>query len=612
MIWMKPAANFDPKPFLESLTTRPGVYQMLNTEGKVIYVGKARNLRKRVSSYFNKDHKESPKTRVMVKLIADIQVITTHTENEALILENNLIKELRPKYNIWFRDDKSYPYIYLSSEHKYPRLTYYRGARRGKGQYFGPYPGAISAKKTINLIQKLFQLRSCKDSFFKNRSRPCLQYQIKRCSAPCVDYISTQDYQRDVQHAVMFMQGKNEAVIDALTVPMQEASERQDYERAAQYRDQIINLRKVQEHQYISKEQGDFDIIACQQNAGTCALVVIFIRGGLNLGNKVWYQKQDEHTSAEIIEAFISQYYLDESIPRDIPNEIICGEKLSDSKLIENVLMEKRGKKVQIKFTPKGERARWLKMANDNASISLQQKISLQSSKQDQLAKLQDLLHMEDTPARIECFDISHTQGEATVASCVVFDEGNMVSAQYRRFNITGIKPGDDYAAMSQALQRRYTRVQKEEGKLPDIILIDGGKGQVSTARAVMEELQLAEIPLVGVAKGPARRPGQETLVLDNENKMINLGPDSPVLHLIQNIRDEAHRFAITGHRQRRKKARNYSTLEDIEGIGTMRRQNLIRHFGGIQGVIRAGVDDLARVPGINRNLAQKIYDNFH
>lgn len=609
---MNPATQFDSKAFLKTLTTRPGIYQMINAEGKVIYVGKARNLRKRVSSYFTKDHHDSPKTRLMVQSISTINVTVTHTENEALILENNLIKELHPKYNIWFRDDKSYPYIYLSSEQTFPRLSYYRGARRGKGQYFGPFPSAGAAKNTVKLVQKLFQLRSCKDSFFRNRSRPCLQYQIKRCTAPCVDLISEEDYQRDVNHAVMFLQGKNEAVIEALTQPMQQASAKLDYERAAQYRDQIINLRKVQEHQYISKERGNFDIIACAQTADISVLVILFIRSGLNLGSKIWFPKQPGCETQEIIDAFISQFYLDESMPRDIPDEIITVEKPADSELLESVLSEKRDKKVLIKINPRGDRARWLQMANDNAAIALQHHLSMQESQTQRLIKLQELLHMDELPERIECFDISHTMGQATVASCVVFDEGNMVSSQYRRFNINEITPGDDYAAMAQALQRRYTRVQKEEGKLPDLVLIDGGKGQVSAARKIMEELQLTDIQLVGVAKGPARKPGMETLILDNEKKSIRLDADSAVLHLIQNIRDEAHRFAITGHRQRRKKAGNHSTLEDIDGIGTMRRQTLIRHFGGMQGVASAGVEDLARVPGISKNLAQKIYDNFH
>ena len=605
--------GFNPKFFLKTLTTRPGVYRMFNSKGQVIYVGKARNLKKRVASYFTAGRQDSPKTQAMTRAIADIQVTVTHTENEALLLENNLIKELRPRYNVWFRDDKSYPYIYLSSDQAYPRMSYYRGARRGKGRYFGPYPSAGAAKKTLNLIQKLFQLRSCKDSFFSNRSRPCLQYQIKRCTAPCVDLISAEDYRLDMQHAVMFLEGRNEDVIKALLEPMHQAATHLDYERAAQYRDQISNLRKVQEHQYVSGKQGDYDIIACSVRDGISCVLVLFIRGGLILGSKAWFPKHTTGASeADIISAFIPQFYLDEKLQRTIPGEILLSHAPADPDLLENVLTRRAGKKTIIKYRLRAEQAKWLQMARDNAVETLKQQMATSLNQQQRHTALQQLLKLEDPLERIECFDISHTQGEATVAACVVFGPDGAVNSDYRRFNIEGIRGGDDYAAMEQALLRRYTRVKREDGKLPDLVLIDGGKGQVTSAKKIMEELQLTEIILVGIAKGPARKAGQETLVLARENKSLYLPGHSPALHLIQTIRDEAHRFAITGHRQRRKKARSRSSLEEIEGVGSKRRQSLIRHFGGIQGITSAGVDDLAMVPGINKNLAQKIYDTFH
>ena len=610
---MDNSSNFNPKSYLKTLTSRPGVYRMLDMDGKVIYVGKARNLKKRVASYFSRSNQQSPKTRVMVQAIANIEITVTHTENEALILENNLIKELRPRYNVWFRDDKSYPYIYLSSDQKFPRLSYYRGARKGKGQYFGPYPGAGAAKKTMHLIQKLFQIRSCKDSFFSNRRRPCLQYQIKRCTAPCVDLISADEYQQDVKHAVMFLEGNNEEVIKALLEPMQRAADALDYERAAQYRDQISNLRKVQEHQYISTEGGDFDIIACCSANGMSCVQVIFIRGGLNLGSKSWFPKHARETSeVDIINAFIPQFYLDQQVKRTIPQEILLSHAPEEIQLLQEVLSAQAGKKITIKYRLRGDRAKWVKMALENAEMNLNQQLATSASQQQRNEELKRVLNIDDSVERIECFDISHTQGEATVASCVVFGSEGAIPSDFRRFNIEDITPGDDYAAMEQVLMRRYTRVKKEDGKLPDLILIDGGKGQIGAAKKVMEELQLNDIILVGVAKGPSRKPGMETLILEKEHKTITLPANSAALHLIQTIRDEAHRFAITGHRQRRKNARNKSSLESIEGVGNKRRQNLIRHFGGIQGIISAGVDDLAMVPGINKNLAQKIYDNFH
>lgn len=610
---MDKSVEFDSKTFLKHQTRKPGVYRMINSRGKVIYVGKAKNLKKRLASYFTASRNQSPKTRVMMQQVRDIEVTVTHTENEALILENNLIKDLRPRYNVWFRDDKSYPYIYLSSQKEFPRLTYYRGSRNKKGRFFGPYPGAGAAKKTINLVEKLFRIRSCTDSFFANRTRPCLQYQIKRCTAPCVGYISAADYRQDVEHAVMFLEGKNEEVIHALTEPMQAAAEQLDFETAARYRDQISNLRKVQEHQYVSSSSGEIDIIACVCRNGVACVHVQFVRGGLNLGSQTFYPSRAKGAGeADIIDAFLPQFYLDSRSGRSLPNTVLLSHAPESIDWLSAVLTEMAGKKVEIKYRLRGERAKWLQMARENAEHVIQHHLASRDSRHHRLSELQHVLKLEDPVERIECFDISHTRGEATVASCVVFGREGPISSDYRRFNIRDITPGDDYAAIQQVIERRYLRVKKEEGKLPDLILIDGGKGQVNTACGVLEELQLTDIALVGVAKGPARKTGQETLVIALENKTVRLSPNSPALHLIQQVRDEAHRFAITGHRQQRKKKRNRSSLEDIEGVGSKRRQNLIRHFGGLQGVASAGLEDLAMVPGINRNLARKIYDTFH
>lgn len=604
--------NFYPKPYLKSLTSKPGVYRMFDEAGTVIYVGKARNLKNRLSSYFVKKH-DSLKTRALVGQIRFIEVTITHTEGEALLLENNLIKELKPRYNIVFRDDKSYPYLYLSSDQDYPRLHFHRGARRGKGRYFGPYPSAGSARAALNLVQKLFQLRQCDESFFRNRSRPCLQFQIKRCTAPCVDYISKQDYAEDMNYALMFLEGKNEQVIDALLKPMQKASDLQDYERAAHYRDQISNLRKVQEQQHITAPKGETDIVACGIYSGMACIQIFYIRGGLNLGNKSFFPRHSKNDeAADIIAAFVSQYYLSGRSDRQIPPKILISHPLEDTETIEEVLSERTGRKVKISQRFKGERSLWMKMAMENAIQALQQRQRQKDNHHDRLEALREALSLEESLERIECFDISHTGGEATVGSCVVFGVEGSMKSDYRRFNIKDIAPGDDYAAMKQVISRRYTRVKKEDGKLPDLILIDGGKGQISSTVEIMEELQLESIKLVGVAKGPERKPGQEVLIISDGTRELRLPANSAALHLIQEIRDEAHRFAITGHRQRRKKARNHSVLEEVEGVGAKRRQQLIRHFGGLQGIARAGVEDLAKVVGINKNLAQKIYDVFH
>jgi excinuclease ABC subunit C len=603
---------FDSAAFLKDLTGKPGVYRMLDESGKVLYVGKARNLKKRVSSYFTLAD-SSPKTRAMVAQIRGIEVTVTHTEKEALILENNQIKGLKPRYNIWFKDDKSYPYIYLSTDHDFPGLSYHRGAKNKKGRYFGPYPSAGAVRNTLNLMKKLFMTRQCNDNFFANRTRPCLEYQIKRCSAPCTAFISQEDYQKDIEHNIMFLEGKNEQVIESLITPMQKAADTQEYELAAHYRDQISNLRKLNENQYITTEKGNIDVIACSYKDGVACVQVFFIRNGLNQGSKTFFPKHPANTEPEsILEAFLSQFYLKDNAVSGMPKEILLSHEPENSKLLQEVISSRAKRQTKVKFNLRGDRAQWVKMALENAELSLTQHLANKESRQQRTEKLKKLLKLEIPIQRMECFDISHTSGEATVASCVVFDAEGPLTTDYRKFNITNITPGDDYAAIEQAITRRYTRVKKEEGKIPDIIFIDGGKGQVAKAKKVLEELQVNEPVLIGVAKGPSRKAGLETLIIERDNEQINLPHDSPALHLIQHIRDESHRFAITGHRQRRKKARNQSPLENIDGVGQKRRQNLLRHFGGLQGITSAGVEDLAKVNGINKNLAQKIYDTFH
>ena len=599
---------FDAQDYLKNLTPRPGVYRMLDGEGVVLYVGKARNLRKRVASYFRRSGLGS-KTRALVAQIAAIEVTVTHTEGEALLLENNLIKTLRPRYNVLLRDDKSYPYIYLSTEQQYPRLAFHRGAKRGKGSYFGPYPGAGAVRESLHLLQKLFRVRQCEDSFFSHRSRPCLQYQIKRCTAPCVGYISPDDYAEDVRNTVLFLEGGDRAVIDGLVARMEKASAALEYEKAAGIRDQIATLRRVQERQYVSNERGDLDILASATNGGNACVQVFFIRKGRNLGNTVFYPRvPGDSGNEEILSAFITQYYLG----RSIPTELLLSHKPEDKDLIQAVLSEQAGHRVKLTTGVRNERARWLKLAINNAEQALAAFMNTRKGYLGRLHELKQTLALDELPERMECFDISHTQGESTVASCVVFGREGPIKSDYRRFNIKDIQPGDDYAAMEQALYRRYTRLVKGEGKLPDLLFIDGGKGQIGAAHRVLEELQVTDVLIIGIAKGPERKPGLETLHVPGLARPVSLAPDSPALHLIQQIRDEAHRFAITGHRQRRARSRKTSPLEQIDGIGPKRRQLLLKQLGGLREVARAGVDDLQAVKGINRTLAQQIYDAFH
>jgi excinuclease ABC subunit C len=598
---------FDAKAFLRTLTTRPGVYRMLGPDGEVLYVGKASNLKNRVSSYF-RGGSQSIKTRSLVSQITGVQVTVTNTEGEALLLENNLIKELKPRYNVLLRDDKSYPYIYLSTEDEYPRLAFHRGARRGKGRYFGPYPNAGAVRESLNLLQKTFRVRQCEDSFFRNRSRPCLQYQIKRCSAPCVRLPSPEEYARDVRHTELFLEGRSSEVIDELVSRMEDAASHMEYEQAARYRDQIATLRRVQERQYVSGEGGDLDIAACVVRGATACVQLFMVRGGRNLGNKTFFPRAPEDATAEdVLGAFVAQFYL----AHETPPEILLNSSLDDAELLEQVLSDRAGHRVALRERVRGERARWLAMAVANADHALDARLSTRAGMFQRIEALQQALDLDEPPQRMECFDISHTRGEATVASCVVFNGEGPLKSDYRRFNIEGIEPGDDYGAMEQALRRRYTRLKQGEGKLPDLLLIDGGKGQVASACRVLEELQVEGVQVVGVAKGPERRPGMETLHVVGDGER-HLAPDSPALHLIQQVRDEAHRFAITGHRQRRSKARNTSPLEAIPGIGPKRRQQLLRQFGGIRELSRAGVEDLAKIRGISRELAQDIYDALH
>ena len=609
---------FDAKAALRNIPNNPGVYRMLDEKGVVIYVGKAKNLKKRVSSYFLKNV-SSPKPRLMVTYIRDIEVTVTHTENEALILENNLIKSLKPRYNVLFRDDKSYPFIYLSSEHDFPRLGVHRGAKKKKGRYFGPYPSAGAVRETLSLLQKLFPVRQCEDSFYQNRSRACLQHQIKRCTAPCVDLISREDYAEDVKHAVMFLQGKSNDVINQLITRMEQASQQLDFEKAAHFRDQISNLQRIQEKQYIDSEGGNQDIIAAAIKNGVACVQLFSIRGGRNLGNKTFFPQNAKNTEpAELLTTFLSQYYLSHEVNgqqdngRDIPADIILSHEIENKELMEHVLKEQGDRVVKLQSKPRGHRARWLEMAIQNVNQALQSRLNSHATVLQRYEALQNALQLDEMPSRMECFDISHTMGEATVASCVVFDEKGPLKADYRRFNIEDITPGDDYAAMKQALMRRYKRLKEGEGKIPDILFIDGGKGQVSQAEDVLEELQINDLQLIGITKGEGRNPDLDTLYLSATKHKIILPADSPALHLVQQIRDEAHRFAISGHRNRRAKKRKTSVLEGIPGLGPKRRQQLLKQFGGLQEVTRAGVEDIARVSGISKQLAKKIYDTFH
>jgi len=600
------AGGFDGKAFVRELTNAPGVYRMYDAADRVLYVGKAASLKKRVASYFTSVER-SPRQRAMLAQVARMETTVTRSEGEALLLENQLIKSLKPRYNVLLRDDKSYPYIYLATRDEVPRIAFHRGAKSMPGRYFGPYPSAHAVRETLGIIHKLFRIRSCEDSVFANRSRPCLQYQIKRCSAPCVGLVDRNDYRDAVHRTELFLDGHNDVLVRELTEAMESASAALEFERAAQLRDEIANLRRMQARQYVDGDAADLDVLACVIDKGLACIVLLAFRNGMNLGTRNFFPKLNgADDPAEVLGAFVTQYYFEQKPPR----EIILSHAIPDRELIEQVLGDQGGGKVQIKSAVRGERARYLELANENARIALVTKIGSSATQRARLADLQQLLELPEPPGRIECFDISHTMGEATVASCVVFDAEGPVRGQYRRFNIEGITGGDDFAAMRQAITRRFVRA-KEDGTMPDLLLIDGGKGQLAQAVAVLEELQVTGVALVGVAKGAARRAGDEDLVLP-DGRVLHPGADSPGLHLIQQVRDEAHRFAITGHRGRRAKAREHSSLEDIPGIGARRRAMLLKHFGGLAALTRAGPEDIARVEGINAALAQRIWRALH
>ncbi|MGZ5030277.1 MAG: excinuclease ABC subunit UvrC [Methylobacter sp.] len=603
-----PENRFDIKTFLKNLTTRPGIYKMLNAQGEIIYIGKAKNLKNRVSSYFRKPS-ASTKQHRMVSKIAAIEVTVTHTEGEALLLECQLIKRHKPQYNICLRDDRSYPYIFLSTGHDFPQITLHRGAKKKKGKYFGPYPGIGAIKETLKLLQRIFLVRQCDDSIYNNRSRPCLQHQIERCSAPCVGLIDKAAYAKDVENTMLFLEGKGGLLIDQLIANMEQASADLEYEQAASFRDQIIKLRSVLEKQFVLGERGDVDIIACATKAGMACVQVFFIRNGQHLGNKVFFPKiTDEHDSAAIVQAFIPQYYMD----KHIPHELIVSHQPEEADLLKEVLAARASHPVAIAHNVRGERLKWLQMACTNAENSLLSKLSDKQGIYARFLSLQEELGCKELPNRLECFDISHTQGDQTVASCVVFDREGPVKSAYRRFNIEGITPGDDYAAIHQAVFRRFKRLKQGEHTAPDILLIDGGKGQVHEAQKALAELDINNVMIVGVSKGPDRKPGMEKLILVDQEQPLDISPGASGLLLIQHIRDEAHRFAITGHRQRRGKAKKQSVLEAIPGLGPKRRQILLKQFGGLQGISQAGVDALCSVDGISRQLAQRIYELFH
>jgi excinuclease ABC subunit C len=600
--------SFDAPAFLKKLTTRPGIYKMLNEKGEIIYIGKAKNLKNRVSSYF-KNNTSSIKQRVMVAKVAAIEVTVTYTEGEALLLECQQIKRHRPRYNICLRDDKSFPYIYLSSEQDFPQITIHRGAKSKKGRYFGPYPSSGAVRESLKLLQRLFPIRQCDDTIYNNRTRPCLQHQIGRCTAPCVGLIDKAHYALDVQSTVMFLEGKGSLLIDQLIIKMEQAAANLDFEKAASFRDQITKLRSVLEKHFVSGEKGDVDIIACVSKGNIACVQVFFIRNGQHLGNKVFFPGiTEEHNPSAIVQAFIPQYYFD----KPVPYELIVSHELEETALLIEVLAGQAKHPVAIASNVRGERLKWLQIAITNAENSLLSKLSDKQGIYARFLSLQEALGCKNIPKRLECFDISHTQGDQTVASCVVFNREGPVKSAYRRFNITGITGGDDYAAIHQAVFRRFKRLKQGEHEAPDILFIDGGKGQVHEAQKALAELDINNVMIVGVSKGPARKAGMEKLILVDQDHPLDVAPSAGGLLLIQNIRDEAHRFAITGHRMRRGKASKESILESITGLGVKRRQVLLKQFGGLQGISSASVDALCSVEGISRQLAQRVYELFH
>lgn len=602
--------GFDSKAFLATLTSRPGVYQMYDADGRILYVGKAKNLKNRLSSYF-RNTGLSNKTVALVGKIRDIQVTVVATERDALLLEHNLIKAHKPPYNILLKDDKSYLYVYLSSEDKYPRLALHRGAKRKKGRYFGPYPSANAVRESLHFLQKVFQVRQCEDSYFRNRSRPCLQHQIGRCTAPCVELVSEAEYREQVDNTVLFLSGKSQQLMRQLADEMEAAAKALQYEKAAKRRDQIAFLQEVQAVQGIEGSSGDLDILAIASGAGKACIHVLFVRGARVVGSRSYYPplRLDE-TAPVVLSAFLTQFYL--NAERQIPRELLVSHIPEDREALESIFSERSNRKVAIRARVRKERARWLALARQTAGSNLEAHLQGTKNQLARLEQLADVLGLDALPERIECFDISHSSGEATVASCVVFGKEGSKKSDYRRFNIESAAAGDDYGAMYEALTRRYRRVQGGEGVLPNVLLIDGGKGQVAQAMEVLSELGISGVEVVGVAKGSTRKAGFETLINAANGQHYQLPGDSAALHLIQQIRDEAHRFAITGHRAKRDKVRRNSRLEGIPGVGAKRRRDLLRHFGSAAGVENAEPEELQKVPGISAVLARQIVDYFH
>ncbi|MGR1216567.1 excinuclease ABC subunit UvrC [Metapseudomonas otitidis] len=602
--------TFDASDFLAACSGRPGVYRMFDEGGKLLYVGKAKNLKKRLASYFRKTGL-APKTAALVARIAQVETTITANETEALLLEQTLIKEWRPPYNILLRDDKSYPYVHLS-DGEFPRLSIHRGAKKQKGRYFGPYPSAGAIRESLNLLQKAFLVRQCEDSYFRNRTRPCLQYQIKRCKGPCVGLVEANEYAEDVRHSVMFLEGRSNALAAELTSSMEQAAMNLEFERAAELRDQVSMLRRVQDQQSIEGGTGDVDVVAAIVNPGGACVHLISVRGGRVLGSKNFFpQVAIEEEVGDVLVAFIAQYYLG-SHERDLPQELIVNTVHEDFPTLIEAIAESRGRELSISHRVRTNRARWQQLAVTNAEQALAARLANRQHMADKFEALGEVLGLAEPPQRLECYDISHSSGEATMASCVVFGPEGALKSDYRRYNIEGVTAGDDYAAMHQALTRRFSKLKDGEGKLPDVLLVDGGKGQLAMAREVLQELAVPELILLGVAKGVTRKPGFETLYLNGPENEFTLPADAPALHLIQQIRDEAHRFAITGHRARRGKARRTSSLEEVAGVGPKRRRELLKHFGGLQELSRASIEEIAKAPGISKKLAESIYAALH
>ena len=600
--------RFDPKSFVDSLPGRPGVYRMLDAEGVVLYVGKARNLKSRVGSYFQASNVQ-PKVVALIAKTVNMEVTITNSDTEALLLELNLIKKHRPRFNVVLRDDKSFPFLRFTTDHAFPALSLYRGSRKEPGKFFGPYPSAGAVRETLQQLQKLFRLRNCEDTYFANRSRPCLQYQIQRCTAPCVGLISQQAYGRDIDAAIKVLEGRNAEVYEELARRMEHASLRLEFEEAAKLRDQLADLKAVQAQQIVTADvRHDADVIAVAAKNGEYCVALMFVRAGRSLGSTTFFPKAPFAEPPEVLAAFAAQYYSE----REAPAELIVEYEFEEMDLLEAALAERSGHRVRIATSVRGIRARWLEMMRGNADQALKMRGLARASIAANFEQLRDVFGLERTPSRIECFDISHTGGTDTIASCVVFGADGPLKSDYRRFNIAGIQAGDDYAAMYQALTRRYKRVRDGEVVAPDILLIDGGKGQLAEAAKVLEELHVTGVTLIGVAKGADRRPGQEQLFLLGRETPTILSPDSSALHLIQRVRDEAHRFAIAGHRRKRAKRHSESILETIPGLGPVKRRELLKQFGGLQGILRAGIDDFVQIRGLGRSLAEVIYEHLH